>query len=214
MNLYEEYCHRHELRCPVIKRADTHLNMIFRADPKTWLTHWVVFQISQRRESYHPSFYNFSWLIPHHNGFSAGGGSLRTLSDPIRVDWDNYDIEIIKAAQRDDGIQPLVDLSEAKMAAWEMFLYCGDDSLRSLPPAIRYQICESIDLSKSIEERMQLQDSILQFLHSSGSRLGSCWDSIRSYCDPGVYATWFADLVLQMRDLDYRNEFSDLQSVA
>ena len=213
MNLFEEYCKRHGLRCPVIKRAENRLNVIFRADPAIWLTHWMVFQISVHQESYHPAFYHFSWLLPQHNGI-FGSGALQNLSAPLRVDWDNYDIEIIKAAQREDGIAAIADLSEAKMAAWEIFLYCADERIYGLPPTVRYKIYESLSHEKSIEERMKCQQAIVDFLYKSGDGLAGRWDNIRVYCDPAKYASWLADLAERMRDQEYRKEFSDLQSVA
>jgi len=213
MNLAEEYCKRHSLRCPVIKRADSSLNLIFRANYQTWLSHWVVFQIQKHHESYHPSFYYFNWLIPQHNG-SFHGGPLSNLSNSIRVDWDNYDIEIIKAAQRDDGIVPVGNLAEAKLAAWQIFLFCADEKIATLPMDIRCLIYESVAKDTSLEDQMVCQQAVIDYFYNSGSNLVSRWDNIRTYCDPANYGSWLADLVVQMRDPDYRDEFSDMQSVA
>lgn len=213
MNLFEEYCRRHGLRCPVIKRPDNRLYVLYRADPARWKASWMVFQISTRQESYHPSYYQFSWLRPNHNG-AFNSRFLDDISDPQRVEWDDYDIEIIKSAQRNDGLVPIINLSDAKMAAWEMFLYCADDHIGGLPFSIRVKVFRSLDPDLSIEDRMGALADVQDHIKLYATNIYSRWKKMEQYYLPGGYATWYAELVDRMRDNTYRQDFGDLQSVA
>jgi hypothetical protein len=214
MNLFEEYYQRHSLLCPVIKRPDSnsHLYMLYRSDPVKWRVSWVVFHISVKPENYHPSYYQFSWQRPYHNGVFAGK-SFESIAKPLRVEWDDYDIEIIKVAQRGDGLNPISDLAEAKMAVWEMFLYGTDDRISGLSSVVRRKIYTSIDPVLAIEERMKAQESVQQYFRENVDSFYSRWNSMKQYYVPGGYATWYAELVHRMRDKSYRKAFSDLQSV-
>jgi len=187
--------------------------MIYRAEPKVWKAHWLVFQISQRHENYHPSYFNFNWLMPIHNG-AFRNGSVSNISEPLRVEWDDYDVEIIKAAQRDDGLKPIKNLTEAKLLVWELFLFAADERICQLPVTVRHIVYRSLDPTASVDERMQLLQEVCQYFYESGSNFGARWEQLRQYYEPEHYACWFADLVDLMRDQEYRRDFSDLQSVA
>jgi hypothetical protein len=166
-----------------------------------------------RHENYHPSHYNFTWLAPTHNG-AFRSNPLNAISDPLRVEWDDYDIEIIKTAQRVDGLEPIKNLSEAKMLAWEMFLFAADERICQLPQVVRHMVYLSLDPESPLESRMKLQEEVCRYFHDTQSNFGSRWEQIRPYYDPSQYACWFAELIAQMRDQNYRRDFSDLQSVA
>jgi len=208
----EEYCRRHKLRCPIIKRPESKLHMFYRADFSQWKSNWIIFSIGIGTENYHPSYYKFTWMRPYHNG-SFNGRALEALADPLRVEWDEYDIEIIKAAQRDDGLTPIADLSEVKMAVWEMFLFCADDQAATLPRCIRLEIYKSLDRDTSIEKRMRAQRQVEDYFKEASSAFSSRWSQMEQYYAPGSYAAWYANLVNQMRDNAYRQDFGDLQSV-
>lgn len=213
MNLFEEYCRRHGLRCPVIKRPNNRLHVVFRAKPEYWKTHWAVLQVASKNEQYAPSYFQFSWMVPQHNG-AFRTSVLEAFTAATRVEWDDYDIEVIKAAKREDGLEPIKDLREAKLAVWEMFMYAADDRLGQLPLTIRRLICVSLDPGLTLEERMKAQETICVYFQDVGSQFAGRWEQCRIFFDPAEYAGWFADLAGQMRDKEYRQDFANLPDVA
>ena len=213
MNLFEEYYRRHGLRCPVIKRPNNRLHVVFRTKPDIWKGYWAILQISSKNEQYAPSYFQFSWMVPQHNG-AFRSSVLEAFATPTRVEWDDYDVEIIKVAKREDGLQPINDLREAKLAVWEIFMYAADDRLGQLPLTVRRMVCVSIDPVLTLEDRMKAQESVCAYFQEVGSQFGSHWEKCRMYYDPVEYAGWFGDLAGQMRDKEYRQAFANLPDVA
>lgn len=123
-------------------------------------------------------------------------------------------MEVLRLAQHTDGLIPIADLSEAKIVAWEMFLYLIDGKCDGLPPEIRMELYKSIDDDLTIEQRMQSQEKVVNWFQLKQSNLASRWENVRAYYDPKNYATWLADIIYRMRSKEYRDTFSDLQTVA
>lgn len=224
MNPFEEYCKRHGLNCPVVKRTTSRWNVIYRIDPERWRgSSWSIFQIVFKLENYKPSYFNFSWLTP-----SRSAGGFERISHPNHVEWDSYDMEVMKAANegRNMSISVVQNLSEAKLAAWEMFLFIYDKYVATLASEeLKLKVYESIDPMASIEERMKSVEDFIRLIHdarfrslSGESRLStliSGWDKVTSYCDPGNYACWLAEIVNNIRNSsEYLEEFSNLNNVA
>lgn len=213
MNLSEEYCRRHTLKCPVIKRPDSHLNALFHADRDKWGSKWVIFDVALKHESYHPSYFQFSWKSPNHNG-TFYGNTFSRVGPAERVEWDDYDIEILRAAQRDNSLRPVRDPQESRLAFWEVFLFTSDERVPQLPFGVRQQICYSLDRKKSFEARTKALSNIESFFHETRSDMLGYWNSIALYSDPSIYAYWFMELSQQMRDDDYRKHFGSIENVA
>lgn len=218
MQLHEEYFQRHELQCPVIKRPETtdrKMVLVYRANRDVWGHSWVVFQIVKKPENFHPFYYQFSWMTPRPNG-SSNGSNFQNHLDPKRVEWEEYEREIIEVAKRSIGgdITPVADLSEARLVVWEMFVYCTDERLSDFPPDIRWELYKSLDDDLTIEQRMQSQENVTNWAQVNNGNVTTRWDNIRSYYDPRGYASWLADLIGRMHNKEYREKFSDLQSVA
>lgn len=186
---------------------------MYRADPSVWKRHWVVLQIAKKPESQKPFYYQFSWQVPRHNG-AFSGGNLQLHIDPKRVEWEEYDIEVLRLAQHTNGLTPIGDLSEAKIIAWEIFLYCTDGKPDGLPPEVRMELYKSIDDDLAIDQRMQSQEKVVSWYQLQQSHLASRWDNVRTYYDPKNYATWLAELIHRMRSQEYRDAFCGLQTVA
>ena len=152
-------------------------------------------------------------MVPKHNG-CFHSTSIDYMTTPSRVEWDDYDIKIIEAAKRADGLDPIKDMSEVKLSVWEMFLYSADDRLAQLPLSVRRMICVSLDPELSIDVRMKAQENVCHYFNDAGSNFGGRWEQCRPFFDPSDYASWFPDLAIQMRDVKYRQDFGNLPDVA
>lgn len=215
MNLVEEYCQRHGLTCPIIKRPNEKVNVPCWCNSSMWGTRWVIFQISLRRENYHPSFYQLSWLKPIHNGCASDGRNIRAIIPPKKVEWDDYDIQVIKCAGRDnESLSFAKDLKEAKLCVWEMFLYTMDKRIENLPLSWRKLILHSLDNTISIEERLDFQQELVSGFFETGSIFASKLQQFKEYYDSEFYGDWFVNLSSRMQDKNYKESFSDFQSVA
>jgi len=216
MHLHEEYYTRHGLSYPVVKRPDDKMTLLYRADAAKWKTQWVVLQISKKPEAYHPYYYQVGLYAPVPNGSTQGGGALAAAGEIKRVEWDEYDQELVNMACQNliNGLTPVVDLSEAKLAVWEIFLLTADDKMADCGSDILLDIMRSIDVDATIEDRMQSQERVAENFQRAGSSLHARWENLRSFYDPSYYAVWFAELIEKMRDDSYREGFGDLKSVA
>lgn len=213
VNLHEEYNKRHGLRAPVIKRVEGKSYLLYHADKKVFGRNWAVLQLSSKKDAYAPASYTITWQTPRFNGLVAHGMFLEGLFDPKSVQWDEYEVEMLDVARRND-LKAISDLSEAKLAIWEMYLFGIDDKISVLGPNIRLKILRSLDCDLTTEERSIAQEDAMQSIALQSRDLFARWESLRAYYDPKTYATWLADLTNNMRDQNFRQDFCDLQSVA
>lgn len=215
MNLAEEYHQRHALRGPVIHRpTGNYQSFLYEADPKIWGSYLVLLKIASKQEANHPSYYELSWFKAVHNGASSGRGNLTLIDHPSRVEWDSYDAEILKAAQRDDGLIPITDKTILENNVWKLFLYTNDDVCASLPMLVRHELIKSVDDDFEIQLRQKHFDNVCQYLRDSKSSLLGKWNKLQQYYDPTQYAFWFGSIATSMRDQDYKRDFGNLQGVA
>lgn len=215
MNLHEEYTKRHKLSCPVVKRPDKSAYLICRTNKETWGSNWSVFNSCIRAEANKPSYYQFNWYSIRHNGLLGSGGALQPMGQPIKVEWDEYEVASIRLAKSTVHCYPVSGLAEASLVAWEIFLFCSDDKIREYPSSVRTQIYKSLDTELSIEDRLLNQSFVIKWLYENGNGMLSKWEQIKQYCDPKNYAGWLAEMFQQMRDdQGYSADFCDLQSMA
>ena len=215
MHLHEEYYHRHGLRYPVIKRPGDKMILLYRTDRGKWPTRWIALRIDKKPEAYHPYYYQIGMYRPVHNGTSMSNGAIAPYGDLKRVEWDEYDQELVDMACSNEakGLIPVTDLSEAKLAVWEMFLYAADETMSKYSGEVLRDIMRSVDGDSSIEDRMKAQERVVEFMQQGSSIFGR-WENLRPYYDPGHYAIWLAELTEKLRDSSYREGFSDLKAVA
>lgn len=212
MFLNEEYFRRHSIIAPLVK-ASERSNLIFRSAKKRWKTPWVIFEITKIQEvNYRPPYFVFKFLEPLYDGCEKPK-FYKKISEK-RVYFDQYELEIINHIELFQGLNPISDLAEAKIAAWEIFLYCSDRRSSQIPIRLREDLWKSIDNELPIEIRMLAQENIIKKLHRR-SNLIQKWIDISTYCNPLSYANWLAKIIHDARaDSSYRIDFSDIRNIA
>ena len=212
MFLNEEYYLRHDIDAPLVKAQDRS-SLIFRSTSKKWNVPWIIFEIIKVHEiSYHPPHFDFRFLQPLHDGCEKSNFT-KNISNK-QVFFDEYETEIVTHTDNFIGLEPIDSLAEAKMASWEMFLYCNDYRLCNIPIRLKDYLWESIDLDLHIEKRMQSQEKVISGLQR-GSSLSARWEIVSQYCNPLWYADWYAKIINNTRQKsNYRSEYSNIRSIA
>jgi len=224
MYIFEEYQRRHSLEYPIIRRPPSKCYLMVR--PKNGEKELRVFNIYVDTEPHKPAFFRFAWLKRGHNTYrNQPNGSktlflLRRLSEEAedkRVEWDDFEVEILKLVGSIAKLyDPISDLVEARLLAWNMFLLSVDERLRNLSIKCQRFLCASIDPELSIEDRFKAQQAVVDGMSNShDSYLSTRWDKMSVICEPTFYATWMAELITRAADMpEFVVQYSDRQDVA
>src|ERR1700753_1835586 len=113
MNLFQEYARRHRLSCPLIKRPDKYLFLLYRANKVTYKRDWVLLNIGIKNEANHPSYFTFNWQVPKSNGVLTGH-VFENFTAEQRVEWDEYEKEVMSVSRKSD-LKPVNNLAEVKL---------------------------------------------------------------------------------------------------
>lgn len=213
MNPQEEYFLRHSINAPLIKVCDPFSYLIFRAN-RTWKSSWIVFHINKiQKQIYHPCYFDFTFLRPTHNGGDKSN-CMHIESRREQVGFDDYELALLAQCGNLNGLDPIIDLAEAKMATWEMFLYCNDYRLSEIPIRLKSFLWDSINTDLSIEQRMKSQEKVIAAL-SVDHVLYPRWNSMSQYYDPLSYASWYVKVINSVRyNTSYKSSFLDIRAIA
>lgn len=212
MFLNEEYFLRHGVDTPLIKAQDRSSLILKASSRRKWKTPWVIFDVVKIQEyNYRPPYFNFSFLQPLHDGCEQGSFT-KSISNK-KVYFDEYEVEMVCHVSNFEGLEPISDLAEAKMASWDIFLYCNDYRLVQIPARLKSYLWQSVDQELSIEDRMQAQEKVLKGLQRSN--LLPRWEMVSQYCNPLWYASWYAKVINDVREkVDQIAEYSNIRNIA
>jgi hypothetical protein len=124
MYLFEEYLIRNSIEVPYVKH--TQLGSVFYR----WNNSWRILQIRFIENSNHPGYYQIKCLEPSghrydKSGSDRSGVSLRRV-DESQIYWDQYQSFFLNWCDR---LPEVATDEQAKVAAWEMCIYCFDTLL-------------------------------------------------------------------------------------
>lgn len=224
MLLHEEYKNRHGLSYPVVRRPDPFMYLIYQKDGEGY----TLLELKKIPQSHHPCYYQMTLYQPYRNNYRSLERSfghpngndlpLSRVSDGIKVEWDQFDQEMIKWAIESYGqVNPMIGLPQIKMAVWEMFLITYDDAFSKISDhTTQYNMMKSIDVDLPIVDRMRAQIDIVNYIQYDPNFNGlfRSWAPFQTIHDPSHYAFWLIELADKLRDSTYRNEFGNFEAVA
>lgn len=184
MRLQEEYLKRHNLGFkPIYHVRKAHVILKLHSRPQ------VVVEIKWEETIRRPGYYKFDFFNPNHDGYLDGNYFL-SLGDPHYYQYDEYDKFIMRWVRNLNFVP--IKLSQVKLAAWQMFLYCFDGWIAEHD--LEEKTFRVIDPSFSEEERSNEIDHFLDFLATYDTLVSDIYDSeFRKY--ENDYADWLAELI-------------------
>lgn len=230
MLLSEEYRNRHNIRCPLVK-FDDYMSLIFTADQKIWGSRWVIFEIKKNTKNERAPYpYDLSFLEPvsdlsgpqsglNYNSLGVNP-SMKQVTNK-QVTFDALEVEIMNFAKASNGLTPIYNLAEAKIAAWEMFFFCNQSKLfcnhasdlSRIPLRLEETLFATIE-SESIEVRTKaIEKIVLEGLPRTS--LNGRWETFKNYSNPMTYADWFGKIIQEVRvNEKYFTTYSDIRNLA
>ena len=204
MNLQEEYIRRQGLTCPVILRPDkkTKMHLLFRGPKGPNRSGWALLNIESVLSANNPPSYIFKWFTPRYN--SPAAFPFVALYPDQKVEWEQYEQEVISIARAYEKYIPVYDLTEVLDSFWEIFVYSCDNNLVSLPLTHKLSLWRSLDPDLPAEDRVAIRQSCIEgMLNSSGHNgIANVWNHLVAMTAPELYARWLADMIMLFRTPD------------
>jgi hypothetical protein len=178
MYLFEEYLSRRKIDVPYVKHV-THGSLFYR-----WQDHWRILQIRFVDGGNHPGFYQIRTVEPAGHrydkfGSDRTGVTLKRIAE-AQIYWDQYQDFLLNWCAGLKSSDVAAESSAAKIAAWEICLYCFDSLLSlyansedfyntinlELPPAKRCEFIDRMYLVIRRDERARVHEPMQKFWES------------------------------------------------
>jgi len=169
MYIFEEYLTRHSFDV-AYARHTPNSSIFYRHDNQ-----WKVMTIRWAEQGNHPGCYIFRYMEPvghryDKNGNDRSGITFRRNLDDAHIWWEEYENYLIEWAKKVSYTDIAHGIYEAKLAAWEICLYCFDALL--IGYANNENFYNTINLELPVSRRLQALDRILgQIARDEHSRI-------------------------------------------
>lgn len=219
MRLHEEYYVRHSLEIPCIKYEKSaclilQANNSFKSSSKDSKGHfWQVVSIGYKPENNHPGNYELSIRIPAHNSSNGIGndGSGRGFFDCLpwkqiqnfTFTWDDYEDSVNKWSldQAMSNMSPIVDDKERSVVLWNLFSFCSDYKLQTMPVELTATAMHESLLvyDNTFDEKLLAIKKVENYLQHNDTESFEKLRRLRSAFSNEHYASWLGKLILHHR---------------
>lgn len=198
MLLSQEYLHRQGLSCPVIFRPEKEhgfsLLFLSKQQDQPLKIKWAILNVSNKVPSNGPPYYNIDWTQPQYNS----GHNFHHLSPTVKVEWDEYDYQMVQMLGGFPALEPILDTKMAQLFCWEIFLYCNDEAVASLPIAVQKSFWRVLDDSLPTDDRLLYLEDCAEMLPKY-KNLVSRYNAIKSViCER--HAAWLGEIAVKVRN--------------
>lgn len=208
MRLYEEYLLRHDIiNVPLVHHCHNGTLILRSTNSSVWANRWVLLKIKWVDHEYRPGHYCIDMNIPIHDGYSKGIIFEKICSvekkwheyENFLIDWSSGLISFVESIvdSKVEGLEPITEVKEIIMVAWEMFVFVCDERFTKQPNDIQQKLFATLDKDNSIETRYYYYRDIVTFLSTQQPSILRIWkyEFLEIIGDMQTYADWLAILI-------------------
>jgi hypothetical protein len=197
MLLSQEYLNRYALSCPVIFRPEKEhgISLLFMAKQPSnpHRLKWAVLNVQNKVPNQGPPFYTVDWSQPNYNS----GHQFTHLSPTVRIEWDEYDSQMVQLLRGFNNMEPILDSNFLQLFCWEIFLFCNDEAIASLPIAVQKSFWMVLDETLPMDDRLLYLSDCVDSLGKYKNLVGR-YNAVKQVVQDR-HVGWLANIAVKIR---------------